>query len=212
MSTFEGRGLGCVRGGRVVFTRLSFCLETGGALVLIGPNGSGKSSLLRMMARLSPAAAGRLLWDGAAVEAQAADHRRRLHYVGHLDAIKPALTARETLRLAAGLRGGGCDLERASTGALAAMGITRLGDIPSRYFSAGQRRRLALARLFAAPAPLWLLDEPRTALDADAVVRLDAAIADHRRGGGLVVVAMHGEPYPPAARILDVAACTPRPS
>ncbi len=206
MSAFEGVGLSCVRGGRIVFSRLDFGLSAGEALVLVGPNGSGKSSLLRLMAGLSPAAAGRLLWNDDAVVADPAAHRRRLHYVGHLDAIKPALDARETLLFAVGLRAAGGDVQTAVSAALATMGIARLGDVPTRYFSAGQRRRLALARLFAAPAPLWLLDEPRTALDADAVARLDAAIAAHRRGGGLVVAAMHGGPYPPGAAVLDVAA------
>jgi heme exporter protein A len=94
MSTFEGHGLGCVRGGRLVFAGLSFAVPPGGALVLAGPNGSGKSSLLRLMAGLTPAAAGRLCWGGEAVADDPSAHRRRLHYVGHLDAIKPALTVR----------------------------------------------------------------------------------------------------------------------
>lgn len=206
MSAFEGFDLSCVRGGRVVFSRLGFIVHAGEALVLVGPNGSGKSSLLRLMAGLTPAAGGSLLWDGETVRADPAAHRRRLHYVGHLDAIKPALDAVETLRFAAGLRDARGDTQAAVAGALATMGIARLADVPTRYFSAGQRRRLALARLFASPAPLWLLDEPRTALDADAVARLDDAIAAHRSSGGRVVAAMHGGPYPPAARILDIAA------
>ncbi len=208
-SKFRGEALACVRGGRVVFSRLGFALGAGGALVLVGPNGSGKSSLLRLMAGLSRPAAGSLVWDEDAVVADPAAHRARLHYVGHLDAIKPALTARETLAFSAGLRGDGADggdPDAAVKRALDALGIARLGDVPARYFSAGQRRRLGLARLFAAPAPLWLLDEPRTALDADAAARLDAAIAGHRAGGGMVVAAMHGGPYPEAAMVLDLQA------
>lgn len=210
MAAFEGRNLTCSRGGRVVFAGLNFAVAAGAALVLVGPNGSGKSSLLRLMAGLSPAAAGELLWAGAPVAADPAAHRSRLHYVGHLDAIKPALDASETLLLAAGLRGARGDVRPAALAALEIMGIGRLAGVPTRYFSAGQRRRLALARLFATPAPLWLLDEPRTALDADAVARLDDAIAAHRRGGGQVVAAMHGGPYPPAADVLDIAAFTGR--
>lgn len=206
MNTFRAEQLSCVRGGRVVFARLEFAVAGGGALVLVGPNGSGKSSLLRLMAGLTPPAAGRLTWDGEAVADDSAAHRRRLHYVGHLDAIKPALSAREMLVVAAGLRGGNGDHRRAAERALAVMGIGRLADVPTRYFSAGQRRRLALARLFASPAPLWLLDEPRTALDADAVASLDQAIAEHRKDGGMVVAALHGGAHPEEAAVLDLSA------
>lgn len=205
MNTFRGENLSCVRGGRVVFARLDFRLQAGGALVLAGPNGSGKSSLLRLMAGLTPAAGGRLLWDGDAVADDPAAHRGRLHYVGHLDAVKPALSARETLVVAAGLRGDP-DRDAAPEDALAVMGIARLSDVPARYFSAGQRRRLALARLFASKATLWLLDEPRTALDTDAMARLDEAIAAHRAGGGMIVAALHGGGHPPGADVLDLAA------
>jgi heme exporter protein A len=206
MSTFQGEDLSCVRGGRVVFARLGFALRPGGALVLSGPNGSGKSSLLRVMAGLTPALSGRLVWGGESVMDDPAAHRRRLHYVGHLDAIKPALSARETLIIAAALRGGGGNLADATQRALAVMGIARLADVPVRYFSAGQRRRLALSRLFASPARLWLLDEPRTALDAQAMAGLDEAIALHRRGGGMIVAALHGGDHPDGADLLDLAA------
>ncbi len=206
MNTFAGEALSCVRGGRVVFAGLGFALGPGGALVLAGPNGSGKSSLLRLMAGLTPAASGQLSWDGEAVAEDRAGHRGRLHYVGHLDAIKPALTARETLAIAAGLRGEHGDVDAAAARALAVMEIARLADVPTRYFSAGQRRRLALARLFAAPAPLWLLDEPRTALDAEAVERLEGAMAQHRSAGGMIVAALHGGGHPPGADVLDLAA------
>lgn len=205
MSTFEGHGLGCVRGGRLVFSGLSFEIPPGGALVLAGPNGSGKSSLLRLMAGLTPPAAGRLSWAGEAVADDPVAHRRRLHYVGHLDAIKPALSAHETLVAAAGLRDAAGDFSAQADHALATMGIARLADVPTRYFSAGQRRRLALARLFATKAPLWLLDEPRTALDTGAMAALDEAMARHRAEGGMVVAALHGAGHPPGADVLDLA-------
>lgn len=210
MGSFEGHDLQCVRGGRTVFSRLSFAIAPTEALVLVGPNGCGKSSLLRLMAGLVPAAAGQLRWDGTPVAADPAAHRSRLQYVGHLDAIKPALDASETLAVAAGLRGVRGNLRTVVSHALQTMGIAHLASVPTRYFSAGQRRRLALARLFAAPAPLWLLDEPRTALDTNAVALLDDAIAKHRDGGGLVVAAMHGGPFPPGSRALDLAAYTGR--
>ncbi len=181
---FEGAELRCVRGQRVVFDRLAFALAPGQALVLTGPNGSGKSSLLRLMAGLARPAAGRLLWDGAPIAADPEAHGARLHYVGHLDAVKPALGVRENLAGWSDLRGGATDVD----GALDRVGLGALAGLPARYLSAGQRRRLALARLFAAPAPLWLLDEPSVALDRPSVAVLIEALAAHRRGGGICIV------------------------
>jgi heme exporter protein A len=183
-----GEGLACRRGGRLVFAGLSCSLTAGEALVLTGANGSGKSSLLRLLATLLSPVAGRLSWGGAAVDDDPAAFRAQLHYVGHLDAIKPALTPREALSFWAALRGVST---AAVAAALAAFGLDRIADWPCRWLSAGQRRRLALARLIAIPAPLWLLDEPTAALDADGEARLIAAIAAHREAGGRVVLATH---------------------
>jgi heme exporter protein A len=183
-----GEGLACRRGGRLVFAGLDCRLETGGALVLTGANGSGKSSLLRLLATLLEPATGRLTWDGAPVAADAARYRARLHYVGHLDAIKPALIAREMLAFWAALRGAAAP---ATEAALAAFGLDAAADWPCRWLSAGQRRRLTLARLLAAPAAIWLLDEPTAALDTDGEARLVAAIAEHRAAGGRVALATH---------------------
>ncbi len=210
MAQFTGTGLASVRGERLVFTGLDFAVEAGGALVLTGPNGSGKSTLLRLMAGLGRPFAGRLAWDGAAIAADPEAHRARLHAVGHLDAIKPVLTVAEQVEIWARLRGGtaAAARERAAT-ALDRLGIAHLATLPAGYLSAGQRRRVNLARLLAGPAPLWLLDEPRTALDTDAVVRLDGLIAEHRAGGGLVVLSIHGGDRPPGAATLDLADFTP---
>jgi heme exporter protein A len=191
-----GEALACRRGGRLVFAGLDCHLEAGGALVLTGANGSGKSSLLRLLATLLQPAAGRLLWGGRAVAEDAAAYRAEVHYVGHLDATKPALTARETVAFWAALRGGAVPAVEA---ALAAFGLQDVADWPCRWLSAGQRRRLALARLVAAPAPIWLLDEPTAALDADGEARLVAAIARHRAAGGRVAVATHQPIAVPAA-------------
>jgi heme exporter protein A len=185
-----GEGLGCRRGGRLVFAGLDCRMAAGGALVLTGANGSGKSSLLRLLATLLEPAAGHLSWDGAAVAADPAGYRAVLHYVGHLDGMKPALTAREMLGFWAALRG---NASPATEAALAAFGLETAADWPCRWLSAGQRRRLALARLIVAPAPIWLLDEPTAALDADGEERLVAAIAEHRAAGGRVAVATHQE-------------------
>ena len=185
--------LACRRGERLIFAGLDCVVPAGGALVLTGANGSGKSSLLRVFASLLRPAGGRLLWGAAPVLADIPAYRARLHYVGHLDAIKPALTVRETLRFWSGHRGVAAAprLDRALDAALAAFALAAMADWPCRWLSAGQRRRLALARLIAAPATLWLLDEPTAALDADGEFRLTAAIATHRAAGGRVIAATH---------------------
>jgi heme exporter protein A len=206
MTDFVGRQLICVRGGRAVFAGLGFRVDAGGALVLAGPNGSGKSSLLRLMAGLARPAAGDLAWNGEDVAEDPAAHRSRVHYVGHLDAVKPALTVAENLGFWAALRGGSAGAGARARAALEAFGIPKLADVPGRYLSAGQRRRLNLARILAAPAPLWLLDEPKTALDNDAAGRVDAAVASHRGEGGMVVMSMHGGTLPEGATVLDLTA------
>jgi heme exporter protein A len=129
-----------------------------------------------------------LLWDGEPVSRDPARYRAALHYVGHLDATKPALTAREMLGFWVAMRG----VERSALDrALDTFGLAARGDWPCRWLSAGQRKRLALARLIAAPAPVWLLDEPNAALDNDGEASLEAAIAEHRATGGRVAVATH---------------------
>jgi heme exporter protein A len=181
-------GLACRRGERLVFAGLDCRLPAGGALVLSGSNGSGKSSLLRLFATLLAPVSGRLLWGGAPVMRDAPRYRALVHYVGHLDAIKPALSPREMLRFWAALRGSAAP---AIEPALAAVALGAIADRPCRWLSAGQRRRLALARLVATPAPIWLLDEPNAALDDDGEARLASLIAEHRATGGRVAIATH---------------------
>jgi heme exporter protein A len=188
MSLFQGQGLGCIRGGRTVFTNLHFAVSDGEVLILRGPNGSGKSSLLRLMAGLLGPETGSISWDGEALDQDPKAHGARLHYIGHLDAVKPALTVDENLSIWAALRAG----DRSGViPALTQFGLDRLVGIPARLLSAGQRRRLALARIVATPAPLWLLDEPTVALDASALAALEDAIATHRSGGGITVISTH---------------------
>jgi len=154
-------GLACRRGERLVFTGVSFRLPTGGALLLTGANGSGKTSLLRLLGTLIAPAAGKLVWGSAPVAADIAGYRAGLHYVGHQDGVKPGLTPRETLAFWMALRG--LDASRAEPvldAALRTFALDTVADWPCRWLSAGQRRRLALARLVAAPALIWLLDEP----------------------------------------------------
>jgi heme exporter protein A len=181
-------GLACRRGERLVFAGLDCRLPAGGALVLTGSNGSGKSSLLRLFATLLVPAAGRLLWGRTPIMQDAPRYRGLIHYVGHLDATKPALSPREMLRFWAALRGSAAS---AIEPALAAFGLGEIADRPCRWLSAGQRRRLTLARLVAAPAPIWLVVEPKAALDGDGEARLAALIAEHRAAGGRVAIATH---------------------
>jgi heme exporter protein A len=185
--SFEGSELACVRAGRIVFARLEFRVEAGGLLILRGPNGAGKSSLLRLMALLLPQAHGTLAWNGEDVAEDPDAHRARVAYAGHDDALKPGLTVAEDLEFHAALRGCCGRVEAA----LAAFGLDALAKTPARFLSAGQRKRVALARLIAAPASLWLLDEPSNGLDSGAVALLEAAIAAHREAGGIVVAATH---------------------
>jgi heme exporter protein A len=205
MTLFEGRDLTCVRGERHVFAGLGFAVPQGGGLILHGPNGSGKSSLLRLMAGLLKPAQGSLAWDDRPVSDDPEGHRARLQYLGHLDAVKPVLSAAENLTFWASAQGGGRGGGRGGVAAaLERIGLTGLADVPARVLSAGQRRRLALARLFLAPADLWLLDEPTVGLDEDSIGRLQTGLAGHRRDGGRVVVATHTAIDLPGAERLDL--------
>lgn len=181
----RAEGLAAFRGERLVLRDLDFSVPEGGALVLAGPNGSGKSTLLRLLAGLVRPVAGRLLWGEEDALADLPAHAARVAYVGHLDAVKPALTVAENLRFAARLGGGAIE------DALAALGLTELAELPARMLSAGQKRRVALARLALTRAPLWLLDEPTLGLDVASVARFGTLLAAHRARGGLIVAATH---------------------
>jgi heme exporter protein A len=181
----EADSLAAFRGERLVFRDLSFRVPAGGTLVLTGPNGSGKSTLLRLLAGLGRAEAGRLLWAGEDALADRTAHAARVTYVGHLDAVKPGLTVTENLRFAARLSGG------AIGAALQAFTLENLAELPARMLSAGQKRRLALARLVLSATPLWLLDEPTLGLDTVSVERFGAVLAAHLAGGGMVIAATH---------------------
>ena len=181
----EGSGLTCVRGGREVFSGLGFAVGGGEALLVTGRNGAGKSSLLRMVAGLLRIAGGQLAIAGADPEKTVPE---QAHYLGHQDALKPSLTVAENLAFWARYLGG---TEPPET-ALAAVGLAALADLPAAYLSAGQRRRLSMARLVAVSRPIWLLDEPTSALDREAQDTLAGLMRQHLAGGGLIVAAAHG--------------------
>jgi heme exporter protein A len=181
-------GLGCTRSGRVVFAGLAFTLTAGEALLVVGRNGAGKSSLLRMVAGLLRPAAGRLTLEGGEAELTLAE---QAHYVGHQDSIKPALSVNENLVFWTRYLAGPAD-PGAPQAALEALALADLADLPGAYLSAGQKRRLALARLVAVKRPIWLLDEPTSALDAASQERLSGLMRAHLAGGGMILAATHG--------------------
>lgn len=196
----EARALAAIRGERLIFRDLSFTLAAGGAILLVGPNGAGKSSLIRLLAGLTPPAAGTLLWHGEDALDDPPLHATRLCFVGHNDAIKPGLTVAANLGLAAKRP------RAALIAALEAVDLGRFADLPARLLSSGQRRRLALARLALSTAPLWLLDEPTTGLDTASVRRLETGFARHRAQGGIIIAATHLPLDLPGATALDLSA------
>jgi heme exporter protein A len=200
---FAADDLACVRGGRLVLTGVTFALAPGEIMLLRGPNGAGKSSLLRLLAGFLAPSAGALSWGGRPALEDRAEHRARLHLIGHSNAIKGALTVRENLGFAAAVAGApAAHLD----GALAGFELAALADVPAAYLSAGQQRRLALARLLATPRPLWLLDEPDAGLDAANRAHLARAVAAHRAEGGIAVIATHGDVDVAAPHVLELAA------
>ena len=203
------------RGGRSILTGLSFEAGAGTALLITGPNGAGKSSLLRALAGLLPLAAGAMTLEGGTNDASIGE---QAHYLGHADALKSALTAGENLAFWAAMLGEGAHPDplphagegahrallplageggakrrmRVACDALARLGLAHVADFPVRALSAGQKRRVALARLLVARRPIWLLDEPTSALDAAAQAQFAAIMGEHLAGGGLILAATHG--------------------
>ena len=185
-TSLHAENLACRRGGRLIFEGLSFDLGQGEAMALTGRNGAGKSSLIAMLCgRLRPDA-GRIRLEGGGEESHLAEIS---HLVGHRDGLKTALTARENLVFAQAILG---DDAAAPEEALATVGLAHAAELPVGYLSAGQRRRVALARLLVSRRPYWLLDEPMSALDAASQMMLAELMRDHLRMGGAILAATHG--------------------
>ena len=181
----SGLGLGCVRGGREVFSGLDFKAASGEALAVVGANGVGKTSLLRLIAGLLHPASGSIELEGGEAELTLAE---QAHYLGHRDALKPALSLIENLSFWRDFLGGAAD---GAAQSLSRVGLSHATHLPAAFLSAGQRRRLSMARLLCVKRPIWLLDEPTSALDAAGQALFASLMREHLAGGGMVIAATH---------------------
>lgn len=183
-------GLSCVRGERRLFAGLDFQVDAGEWLHVQGENGAGKTTLMRALVGLAHPAEGEIRWRGRPVAECGEDFRREMLYLGHHGAVKEELTPLENLRLAAALDGAELS-EREALATLIRFGLKGREELPVRYLSAGQKRRVLLSRLVTRKATLWVLDEPFTALDVKAVDMLSAVIGEHLAAGGLAILTSH---------------------
>lgn len=199
----EARAISCVRGERRLFGDLNLKVSSGECLHVRGENGVGKTSLLRLLTGLSKPEGGEILWNGSSIAKDAAAFHRELLFLGHRDALKEDLTALENLQLYAALDGIDLSDERALS-ALWRFGLRGREHLPVSCLSAGQKRRVLMARMLTRQAKLWILDEPFNALDVHAVQALQDLIAEHVEFGGLVVLTSHQAVALPHIRVLDL--------
>jgi heme exporter protein A len=184
----EAENLTCLRDDRLLFESLSFQLESGEAIVLEGRNGTGKTSLLRILCGLRRPDEGEVRWKGQSIEKNFVDYHRHMVFVGHMDGVKKELSAQENLRLSRSLCGAGpMPIEQA----LDTLKLSGFEDVPTQYLSAGQRRRVALARLLVTDSRVWILDEPFTSLDKSGVELVEQLMDSHVQKGGALVLTSH---------------------
>lgn len=199
----EARALTCVRGERQLFSGLNLAVSAGECLHVRGENGVGKTSLLRLLTGLSKPESGEVIWNGLSISKEPASYHRKLLFLGHRDALKEDLTALENLQLYAALD----DIQLPEDKALAALwrfGLRGREHLPVNCLSAGQKRRVLMARMLTRQAKLWILDEPFNALDTHAINALQGLIAEHIEQGGLVVLTSHQMVSLPQVRMLDL--------
>ncbi|MHB8453655.1 MAG: cytochrome c biogenesis heme-transporting ATPase CcmA [Acidiferrobacterales bacterium] len=187
----EIENLTCTRGDRPLFQGLSFTLEHGEILHIQGANGSGKTTLLRTICGLSQPAEGQIRWQGTPINHLADDYRDQLCYIGHANGIQGDLSTAENLRFGACISGAGAHADIGAS--LEQVGLTHAARLPAKLLSQGQKRRLALARLLVSAKPLWILDEPYTALDIRSVSLMNGQLAAHLAAGGMVIITSHQE-------------------
>jgi len=187
---FEAKALECVRDDRLLFSDLSFTLDTAEVLQIEGSNGSGKTSLLRILCGLRLAEAGQILWQGKDINANREDYYASMVYIGHLSCVKAELTVVENIRSLLDTRSLALSAEDIDN-ALAKVGLASYEDVTAKALSSGQRRRILLAFVSLAQASLWVLDEPLTALDVEGVALMESMIIDHKAAGGSVIFTTH---------------------
>jgi len=186
---FKAVGLECVKGYDSLFTDVNFTLSAGEVMQIQGTNGSGKTSLLRILTGMSQAESGEIFWDGCSIDENRESFNENLVYIGHLNSLKAELSAIENLQLSRQYLGQTND--RTTESALEAVGLAGYEHILAHQLSAGQKRRVALARLYLTTAPLWILDEPTTAIDVDGVKAFEQTIEAHALNGGMVILTAH---------------------
>lgn len=184
------RNLTCLRGDRLLFKKIGLELSAGGLMYVLGENGSGKSSLLRLLCGLLSPEDGEVFWNGKSIKNDAENYQSNLTYIGHLNGLKDDLTVLENLEFSARLVGNMVD-NGTILNALTAIGVARCANLPVGVLSQGQKRRVALARLWLTRSKLWILDEPFAALDAASIAVLAAQLNQHMANGGMTIITTH---------------------
>lgn len=203
-SGLSAHGLQCVRDDRILFDQLDFHIDAGQVMQIEGHNGSGKTSLLRILCGLTLPTEGEVCWQGESIERSRETYQAALNYVGHHHGVKGELTPEENLRVAKALCANPTDISLFD--ALEQVGLYGFEDVPARTLSAGQQRRVGLARLLISKAPLWILDEPFTALDKKGIACIESLIENHATQGGIVVLTSHHPVKNPRLERLQLAA------